>query len=268
MAHTTATLRFREESLEFRNHAISDELVYFCETPERNLERGYRLVNWGPDYKIGRCWIDLYFILDRNRNNQFLATIESSPIPLDSLGGNLKIESGMADRHRGVLVDIAQLIKLPKGVTPEPLSSIIRLKILDDVPCLSGNILGAGLKPRSSRRAVDRKGRVSGLAPTQQRKMPHKLIQSRPQVVGKLTNKEGNFDWKGRTSNLKICTPCSRSSLPEQVTASCLRKTSSSRSSFLRWRFALRVFSRVYSNPSTIIFQRHSLLPVHISQRT
>ena len=185
-----------EEVLESRDYGISDEIVYFFEAPVRNLESGYRHMDWGPDYKIGRCWIDLYFVLERNRNNQFLATIEISKLPLDSFGENLETERGVADRHCGVLVDIAQFVKLPKRVTLDPLPSVVRLKRLDDFDCLGGHKLGVGLERHSSRFAVDRKGRVFGPTSTQQRKLPRKLIKSRSQVVGKLADKKRDLDWE------------------------------------------------------------------------
>ena len=188
---SVSTLELREEELESWDHPVSHELVYFCDIPDPDLERRSRFVGWPAEYKLGRAWLEVHFVLGGEREMKFNAIVKIDRLHRN-VGVNLQL--GATDRHRGVFVDIAQFVQLPKGVSLEVIPSLVRLKRLDDLDCLAGDVprntpepLLAPLRPVP----VNGEGCFTGRGATaQQSELPSELIQPRPQVVGELSDQQ------------------------------------------------------------------------------
>ena len=188
-----------KESLEAWGHAISNKFIYFCEAPESEFKGRPRFVDWKSEYKLGHGRLDIEIVLDRPINNHFHAIVEiARGEPIQTIWAGLEGSMGAVDRDRDVLVDIGKFVKSPEWVRAEAVPSIVRLKRLNDLDCLTGEIPGDTPEPLLTPLLpvmVDRKGGVSGRGGlVQQGELPRKVVQAGTKTIGKLSDKQRDYN--------------------------------------------------------------------------
>jgi|SRR5579872_1586542 len=177
-----------------RRNFISNELIYGTEIRNVDLKVRVATRDYLAQYKAGRMWIEFDFVPLANIHSYLSAKVQVLKRPLvgaDSKDLNLHV--GRHQRKRSVLVDGHELVKNPERMTFETgISSLVRLQRFDNRHCSGQDIpnlilgkarLGTDREARLSTRAIDVKARET----------PSKLVQSRSQAVGKISDNRGDF---------------------------------------------------------------------------
>ena len=187
------------ESGEFWEDGASDKTVYIGECVPGNHQIGVPLAKL---YLSGRIWIEIELVLVGEGNN-YLNCIFIVKFSDNGRGVGMGDEDGLGSRIDGddaMLVDIAKLIQLPKGMLLRRTRSFVRLKCINS----SRNLIGekieslpqifpviAGLNLGENGKT--NKSGFAGIIPSRgQRKLPSHLIQTRTQTVEKFTQQHSH----------------------------------------------------------------------------
>ena len=189
-----------EEFDETWEHFVSDEAVYFCESVSGKRELGSGGLVRLDNYQRGRQWFDLHVTLQADRKRYFRVTISGchnlAHIDRSRRPRSLDIDQCVTDSDCGVLVEIAKLIQLPKGMRLRGLPSHIRLKLLDDTDGITGEIPCRVDESLPVNIAVSRLNRetalIAGALTTQERELPYKLVQRGAERISELANNDGD----------------------------------------------------------------------------
>lgn len=132
--------QFREEARKSWDHVVSDKIVYAAQSLETNLEFGRFAdsVHWLSKYHLGNIYIELKIFLFPEGNHYLNSILEIPPPGLrDSVDSDM--EGGVTHGDDAMLVDIAELIQLPKGMILKRCPTAIWLKKPDFLNGSSGH---------------------------------------------------------------------------------------------------------------------------------
>ena len=195
-----------EKGGKFRNHVISNEIVYGSQSLDPDLEPAVASRNWFADYNLGRIWFEVNFVSVRERDPQFSAIIKFAPrAPNTVFADHVARQRYGIECNRPMLVNDAKPVQDPKGMLFKPCTSVIRLKRLNDLDGLREDVLDGFSQP-SVLIVANRKG--SGFARArhvQSSKLPSELIQARSKTISKLTNEHGDAIGIGFISMRMTC---------------------------------------------------------------
>ncbi|HMD43861.1 MAG TPA: hypothetical protein VKH45_12330 [Candidatus Acidoferrum sp.] len=195
----------REEARELWDYVISDELTYFSEASHRDLEFSHVL---SKKYLDGDFWFEIHWTLVKldQREMHFNCICEASKVSLPSLKLKADSKRVRVTRNRPVFVHAPELIKLPEGVIPESVPSVIRLKLVE-FACHCGwkeaealaviPVVQPGNGKLNSPFLSFGKS-SSGIKMSQS---PSQLIESRTQTTNKIADEHGDEFWSNFVLN-------------------------------------------------------------------
>jgi hypothetical protein len=179
----------REEARKSWSHILSDVTIYACDVLPREFQR-HTLggIEWISKYQTGNTWLEYHGVLAGERPANFHAIIEVATDSTPGLYVNIGCDS--AGGRESVLIDIAKFIKLPEGMVPIGIPSVVRLKVFDDLHSITGHIPddSSELVLATSGRpfAINREHHISGgTRISDKRQLPSELVKARAQRIDK-----------------------------------------------------------------------------------
>ena len=189
----------REEARKQWNYVVSNKLTYFSEPSHRNLELPHVL---SKQYLDGNCWLESHWTLIKldQREMHFNCICEAAKVPLPA--GELEADSERVrvTRNRPVFVHVPELIKLPEGVIPVSIASVIRLKLVE-CHCYCGWEETEPLAVIPSVDPCDRELYPPFLpfreesASSKMGERPCELVECRTQTTNEIADQHGNEFW-------------------------------------------------------------------------
>jgi hypothetical protein len=192
--------RVRQEPLESRKHIVSDEIVYGCDVVISNVNPRPNTFEWLSKYKAGLAWFEANFFFKGQVKHQITAVIEVN----DGIAiGRENVERSVHRAHRenSVLVQIANIVQLPKGMLLKPIPSRVWLKQPDLLYGLTRNVpdnlpenrFAFGVFPVVNREA----GFPSRIGGGEQGKLPCQLVERGAERVSEVPQDKGRTKWDG-----------------------------------------------------------------------
>jgi hypothetical protein len=182
----------REEARKSWPYFVSNVTVYLCDFFLGQLEGRSGGLDWFSEYESGNVWLDYHLRLSGQRPAELRAIIEF--VPAESVGMYDHLEFGGASSEEAVLIEIAKLAQLPKGVIPKPCPSFVRLQIPDDVHCVGWKTLKLSIECCNTLRVIDVVDRELGFGVggvgLEQRELPRELIKPRPEGISEVSCQE------------------------------------------------------------------------------
>lgn len=187
-------VELREEAIKSWEHFQSDDLVYLG-----NAINGLSNTGFVPaeGYLDGRFWLELQFVLTRERDANYVAIIRCFS---DDVGFANPIEhsaqNGGITRNSSVLVEVTYLVKPPQRVTFKSVPSMVWLKRLN---LTDGSVRDTRELPLESVTSFavphldDRKLDVPRGYSPETRQSPHGLVEGRSQTVKDITSDQSNL---------------------------------------------------------------------------
>lgn len=190
----TASYRLLEEARESWNYFVSDKVIYFLEPFRFTLNSPEGIAK---DYLQRNIWIECHvtfqFRLKTQRNVHYAIILEVA-VPHNtgrkSKRDNRRVD--WVDRDSHVLIDVAQFIQTPKQVALSGIPTVVRLKRLNDAPCLCGYAVSRLSQAFIVPLFQDGELSMLGIGQSQLCKAPYKLIQRRPQIIKNIAHDKGN----------------------------------------------------------------------------
>jgi hypothetical protein len=184
-----------KESRESWDYAICDELVHLLQPIDVAPDS---FVGVAKDYVDGNLWIECHVTFEEYGNAyHFCVVVEYGKGP-ELLGeiGEVEINDRRIRRDSTVLVDITQGIESPKQMAADccPISSVVRLKLIDDCDCLCGYAGGKCREPGGIGFLENRELCSVGVVyASSLRQDPNKLIEGRSQTIQKISDHKRDF---------------------------------------------------------------------------
>jgi hypothetical protein len=190
----------REEARKSWDYIRSDEIVYSCDfLPAEFQGNNSGRVQWISKYQLGGAWLEYHGILGCQRPTHFYALVEF--MPQITYGSEEQLEVHRSSAGPSVLVDIAEFVKLPKGIVPIACPSIVRLKIFDDSNGSVGDVANEPFESLLCARGLigmNREHNITrGTSAPQKSQLPSQLIESGPKIVDNVCEAEINISFEG-----------------------------------------------------------------------
>lgn len=189
-------VELREEAIKSGEHFHSNESVYF----DQSLKRLSNSRGITPEsYLNGRIWIECHFVLQGERNADYVAVIcgAHNDIVSEFQGDavDCPAHGNAVGRKPSVLVEVTHLVQPPQRVTFESVSSVIWLKRLDFAKSGIGHAGDLSLEPLASVTVPNFDYRELSFSrdSVQSGQRPYSLIESRTHVVNSVPRDKANF---------------------------------------------------------------------------
>lgn len=188
-----------KEARESWDHVISDKVVSGPDPVELALNAEGQIAK---NYIEGGGWLEIHFVLEFNRDYYFCAIIESlygdgrSNLRRDRTPYNvLQSKNRSMNGDSSMLVEVAHGVETPQQVAPYGcgISSVIRLKILNDSDCFRRNsesLINECLSAFGIVSVLDRELGPNRAGQSEFCKSPNCLVQGRPQTVEQIPDDE------------------------------------------------------------------------------
>ncbi len=189
----------REETRESWDYVVSDEVVYGAKAIEVDLEIAHSVssVNWLAKYDSGDIYLELKIFFFRQRDTYYHRVLENvviSPSLRDPECSDRKLD--VTQCNGAMLVDVAELIQLPKGMVLERRSTVVRLKRFDNSEGILRNVSDpfvVPLVPNAGELRFNREGRIPPRSVgAQEGELPCEIVKAGTKRIGEFSNEHSD----------------------------------------------------------------------------